>query len=35
MIDGKVHGSHLNTAVGYETNGAVILASSTGVCVCV
>ena len=30
VVDGKVHGSHLNTAVGYESNGAVILASSTG-----
>ena len=37
MIDGKVHGSHLNATVGYESNGAVILASSTGACasVCV
>ena len=39
VIDSKVHGSHLNATVGYESNGAVILASSTGaracVCVCV
>ncbi len=33
IIDSKVHGSHLNSTVGYESNGAMVLASSTGGCV--